>query len=1201
MARATHHILTSFFLDLGTGRRRSRLPGAGSIRLPAGEGTGFGWISVALAWLLTGAILNLDAATTNEANSVTSVPIACELLEITGSVERGRVGSDEWKPARIHEPLLPGDRLRTLAESRATLRLSDRSVVRLHEWSVVEIQAPAGPQSAKRRLKLNQGRLFFLNRERPSDMEFETPLATGAIRGTEFLVQVSKTDGTTQVTLFDGAVTLLRGDESVNLTAGQEVTLAPGISPAFTAALPLRQAIQWTFYYPGILNPEDLALPPSERSLLSPSLEAYGQGALVSAFEAIPVAPAAVSKAWQLYVASLKLTIGKIEAAEEILRELPSDEPIADALRGLIAAVRLDSWGPGRSPATATEFLALSYYEQSRARLGEAREAARRATVSAPEFGFAWARLAELEFGFGQVSASREALRRARTLSPRQAHALSLEGFAALQEHRPAQARNWFDQAIHLDSALGSAWMGRGLAQEALGNYAAGADDLQTAAALEPQRAIFRSYLAKAWIQSRQDRLVDKEFQVAKNLDPTDPTAWLYSALYRHQIFRLNEAVNDLEHSVALNDNRRVFRSRNLLDADRSVRSANLAMLYQEVGLDEVGFRAARDAIDSDPALFSSHLFLSRSLQSTRDPFTYDLRLQTPQQSELLVANLLAPEGAGNLSQSLSQQEQLSFFEGKKLGVSTYSEYRSAGDGLQAASVFGQADHLSFAVDSQIVSLQGQHANSDLEQFGYSLQAKQGLTLKDSVYLQIGTSHLESGDIARHYDPNETKLTLRVEEDQNPYLYLGYHREWSPQSHTLLLVSRLPDHLTLDDPQPNVLFLQKSGGNNIAVSRDPFFRLNLDSEFTLQSTELQHLWDSDEHGLTVGARYQWTTIDSSAVLTRGPSAPLANVTAQELERLSSYAYYRWRPADWLRATAGLTFDHLIYPRNIDLPPILPGEQSRTRLSPKLGVTVTPWRNGSLYAAWTRSLGGVYFDDAVRLEPTLTAGFVHAFRSLIPESAAGLVPGTEFETWGVGLDQTFDSRTYAGVRAERFQSKGSREVGAFYNAGLIPEPQIPTSTLQSLDYNENNLTFYVGQLIGSRWSTGARYRISEAELTGRFPELPRDLPGVSSLEQDERAVLGNLELHVSFQHESGFFVRWESDWYHQTNQGYQSSRPGDQFWQHNAFAGWKFPRRHAEIRVGIINLTDQDYRLNPLNAHAVLARERTFVTSLRLNF
>ena len=67
--------------------------------------------------------------------------------------------------------------------------------------------------------------------------------------------------------------------------------------------------------------------------------------------------------------------------------------------------------------------------------------------------------------------------------------------------------------------------------------------------------------------------------RLAKELDNSDPTAWLYSALHLWQENKLNAAIRDLETSYDKNDNRAAFRSRELLDADKSVRSANLAVI----------------------------------------------------------------------------------------------------------------------------------------------------------------------------------------------------------------------------------------------------------------------------------------------------------------------------------------------------------------------------------------------------------------------------------------------------------------------------------------------------------------------------------------------------------------------------------------------------------------------------------------------
>ena len=70
---------------------------------------------------------------------------------------------------------------------------------------------------------------------------------------------------------------------------------------------------------------------------------------------------------------------------------------------------------------------------------------------------------------------------------------------------------------------------------------------------------------------------------------------------------------------------------------------------------------------------------------------------------------------------------------------------------------------------------------------------------------------------------------------------------------------------------------------------------------------------------------------------------------------------------------------------------------------------------------------------------------------------------------------------------------------------------------------------------------------------------------------------------------------------QSNEGYEPALPGDNLWQHDIFLGYRFLQRRAEVRLGILNLADQDYRLNPLNLYSELPRGRTFIAGLRINF
>jgi outer membrane receptor for ferric coprogen and ferric-rhodotorulic acid len=97
------------------------------------------------------------------------------------------------------------------------------------------------------------------------------------------------------------------------------------------------------------------------------------------------------------------------------------------------------------------------------------------------------------------------------------------------------------------------------------------------------------------------------------------------------------------------------------------------------------------------------------------------------------------------------------------------------------------------------------------------------------------------------------------------------------------------------------------------------------------------------------------------------------------------------------------------------------------------------------------------------------------------------------------------------------------------------------------------------------------------------------------------VLQQLSLHAIYNHRYGGFAQFQAQWNLQSNHGYAPALPGDDFWQFNAFAGYRFPRRKAELTLGVLNFADRNYRLNPLNLYTELPRERTFVVRFKFNF
>jgi Flp pilus assembly protein TadD len=1139
------------------------------------------------------------------------------IVSVENQVKTQRQGAGSFANAVTNEVLGLGDSLSTGPDSSATLGLGEKALYRVDELTDL-VLSPAGASAGNRfQVELREGGFYLLNREKAGELKFKTPTASGAILGTEVAVRVAK-DGRTKVALLEGRVDLSNEFGSVSLAPGEQGDVQPGQAPTKTALLDAVAPVQWALYYPGILNPADLDLADASRTALADSLAAYRAGDVLGALTAYPVGRTPPDAAEKTYRAALSLSVGQVARAEQFLQGVNSDA--AAALRQVIAVARGQLQSPKPKTPSSTASLAESYHAQARNELGTALAAARSAAATAPHFGFARARVAELEFSFGHTAAAKASLARALELSPRNAQAHSLQGFVFAAENHITGALAAFDLALALDSQLAPARLGRGLCQIKLGHLSAGRADLQAAAALEPTRAVFRSYLGKAWNEEHDLARADRELRRARELDPADPTAWLYLALLRQQQNRPNEAVGALEESQTRNENRAVYRSRELLDQDRAVRGANLASVYRDAGLTEPAVREASRAVASDYGNASAHLFLASSYDALRDPRLFNLRYETPWFSELLVANLLAPVGVGTLSQNVSQQEYSRLFERDRFGVSSTTEYYSDGTWTERGSQYGTFGNFGYALDADYRSEPGFARNTDQERTSLYAKAKWQITPADSVFLELLYNDYRNGDTRQLYDPNSASTGFRSTETQEPNVFAGWHHEWAPGQHSLLFINRLDDTVAYADPSSPVPLISSplEGAPPIRYST-PRFATEYRSALTAYGVEWQQIAELDRHTLVAGVRYQKGDLDTANALTlSGPAPgtgagafpPLTNSVSSDLDRFSVYAYDLWQALDTLRFTAGISYERLYFPVNIDLPPVDPGQQTKDKVSPKLGLEWSPLPDTHLRAGWTRSLGGSYYDASVRLEPVQIAGFTQAFRSLLPESVDGLAPGSEFETVSVGLEHRLPTRTYLNLVAERLTSDAGQNVGAFGYPFSVPGPSPgisfqeaqPSTLTRLLSFEERTFTATVNQLLGERWSVGASYRLSEADLREGYPSSIATLP--SSPAHDVSATLHQITGFVRFNHESGFFGEFNSVWTQQSNRGYGTGAkdlPGDDFWQFNIFAGYRFLQRRAEVRVGVLNLTRQDYRLNPLNLHDEYPRERTFYTSLRLNF
>jgi len=331
------------------------------------------------------------------AAGATPGPRDAVLLTISGVVEVAPAGSATFAPGQPNQILRLGDQVRSGKASRATLRLSDKSVLRLYELTTLEIKPPqqTGHNDV---IDVKSGATYFFNRDKPQETQFQTPSASGAIRGTEFNLAVGE-DGRTELTLLDGQVGLTNEQGSVQLQSGEQATVEKGKAPQKTAVINAVNTIQWTLYYPAILDSDELEMPADLQTTLAASLEAYRSGDLLQALAKYPADRTPASDVERVYRAALLLAVGEVEPAQGLLRDSMSQArpaALANALQEMIAAVKGDPFPLPAARTLTTEWLAGSYATQAHRDLAQSLDMARKAAAQSPQFGFALERVAEM-------------------------------------------------------------------------------------------------------------------------------------------------------------------------------------------------------------------------------------------------------------------------------------------------------------------------------------------------------------------------------------------------------------------------------------------------------------------------------------------------------------------------------------------------------------------------------------------------------------------------------------------------------------------------------------------------------------------------------------------------------------------------------------------------------------------------------------
>jgi tetratricopeptide (TPR) repeat protein len=1076
------------------------------------------------------------------------------MVSLQGKVEARRASTNIWEPARLNDAYCAGDRIKVGERSRADLAFPSQPIIRLDQNSTLTL---AGMREERTVLvELLQGAMHFFSRL-PRSLEVNTSFVTAGVRGTEGLIRVD--DNSTQIIVFEGEVVAANSLGSVSLTDGQSAVAERRQAPVMRAVVRPRDAVQWALYYPPViyLRPEEFGKGVSQS--LRDSIASYQQGNYSRALELLPETPEAASPRFSTYRAALLLAVGRVdEAARDLEHALRTNAQYAEALalQALIAVVQNDkqkalslaSDAVASDSKSSAALIALSYARQANFDLNGALEATRQSVAVDPDNALAWARLAELHMSLAQMPDALLAAKRAVVLNPELSRTQTVLGFAYLTRVDIKAAKQAFAEAIERDQADPLPRLGLGLAIVRAGDLEEGRRQIEIAVSLDPGNPLARSYGGKAYYEEKRTPLAERQYAIAKELDPKDPTPWFYDAIAQETTNRPAEALQSLQKSIELNENRAVYRSRLLLDSDLAARSASLGRVYSDLGFEPLALVEGWKSVNTDPSNFSAHRLLADSYSSLP-------RHEIARVSDLLQSQLLQPVGLTPIQPRLAESNLFLISAGGP-GAASFNEFNPLFTrnqvAVQANAFGGERGTIG---GEAIVSGLYQNTSLSVSDFHYETDGwRQNADQNDNIadaFIQVepvpGTGlqfeyryrDLKTGDLQLNFFPENQRPALKNSARTETYR-VGLRQDLSPAS-TLLVSVMTQDDRRFAHDMP-----------------DPVITIDINEPHTKAwSTEVQHLFRSSSFNTITGAGVYRVSRDQ---LTFSNTDVLSSLDAQDADvthaNVYLYSYLNLlRNVTFTVGASGDFFDSpgkLVSSGTIFGIPFGPTEtqlsRSRDQFNPKLGVTWNPMPDTTVRAAAFRVLKRSLVSNQT-IEPTQVAGFNQFFDD---------IEGTDAWRYGAALDQKLSRTLFGGVEVSR------RDLRVPI---VFTDLTAGTTSVETRSWRENIVRPYLF------WTPHDRVALSAEYIYERFDRGTDAGFGLKVTTQ-------KVPLSARVFHPSGFslgvrgtFVDQSGDF--QRN-GTCCQSGSSKFWVFDAGISYRLPDRRGFVFVGATNLFNRNF-------------------------
>ncbi len=865
-----------------------------------------------------------------------------------GSVQV-RLKNKQWANVKRNATFCKGDVLRVQENSRAALLLKNDTILRLNQNTTITFTnlTPDKPSV----VSIDEGIGHFISRIKAA-FEVITPFINAAIEGTEFVVSVN--NDSAEVTVFEGTVHAYNQHGEVHLTANQTAQAKQGQAPVLILKAKPRDAVNWSLYYPMIIEP---------------------------------------GKKSAEYRASLKLSTGQIKQAKALLQQALKQNPTnssALAMQAIVHIVqnnkerglKLAQQAVAANNKNATAKLALSYALQAHFKVTEALTTLQQAVNDDPGNALVWSRLAEVYLMHGELNKALSAAKKANELNPALGRTHTVLGFAYLTRIEIAQAIASFNTAIEKDQTDPLARLGLGLATIRQGDLANGRREIEYATTLDPNNALIRSYLGKAYYEEKRNKLAAVQFEMAKALDPKDPTAYFYDAIRKQSENMPGEALQEIQQAIQHNQNRAVYRSQLLLDQDSAARSTNLAKIYRNLGFERLALTEGWKSLKTDPTNYSPHRFLAETYASQP-------RHEIARVSELFQATMLQQVNRAPVSPLLGDTN-LDVQQGTGPNQTTFNDYNSLfnqnGDYFNGSAVIGNNAASGFetimgVLDNNISASagiytyqdQGFRKNNQLDKSIFNLLFQNQINNSTKFVLDMQSKRRNIGDRQLRFFKTDFSTVKKTDLELNS-ITAGATHKLSANQTLIATISSVSEEFTVTD---------LIGGA---------FNLTDKADTDVTTKEVSYLFNSKYFNTIAG--YLSVDGDTSKRTTIQFISDTFTADVIENDTAYIYTYLKW-PGDFTW-TLGLSHTDLTESNTISY--------ERAQYNPKIGISWDITNYLTFRAAKFRTIKRRLLTNK-SLEPTQVAGFNQFYDD---------INATDARVEGAAIDAKITTKVFTGI-------------------------------------------------------------------------------------------------------------------------------------------------------------------------------------------